>query len=53
MFAEVRHVYNKGGIRAFYKGFFTNFMKVAPAVGISYVVYEHVKSMLGMDRLHV
>ncbi|KKK21276.1 hypothetical protein ARAM_001272 [Aspergillus rambellii] len=36
------------GFRGFYKGLTPNLLKVAPAVSISYVVYENSKRMLGL-----
>ncbi|KAE8150586.1 mitochondrial carrier domain-containing protein [Aspergillus avenaceus] len=36
------------GFRGFYKGITPNLLKVAPAVSISYVVYENAKRMLGL-----
>ncbi|KAE8422087.1 mitochondrial carrier domain-containing protein [Aspergillus pseudocaelatus] len=36
------------GLRGLYKGITPNLMKVAPAVSISYVVYENSKRMLGL-----
>ncbi|KAI9367382.1 mitochondrial carrier domain-containing protein [Aspergillus egyptiacus] len=36
------------GLRGFYKGLTPNMLKVAPAVSISYVVYENSKRMLGL-----
>lgn len=36
------------GFRGFYKGLTPNLLKVAPAVSISYVVYENAKRMLGL-----
>ncbi|KAK6835421.1 hypothetical protein RU639_002217 [Aspergillus parasiticus] len=36
------------GFRGLYKGITPNLMKVAPAVSISYVVYENAKRMLGL-----
>ncbi|OJJ66857.1 hypothetical protein ASPBRDRAFT_187537 [Aspergillus brasiliensis CBS 101740] len=36
------------GLRGFYKGLTPNLLKVAPAVSISYVVYENSKRMLGL-----
>ncbi|KAH2254806.1 hypothetical protein KXW72_002376 [Aspergillus fumigatus] len=36
------------GPRGFYKGLTPNLLKVAPAVSISYVVYENAKRMLGL-----
>ncbi|THC92751.1 hypothetical protein EYZ11_007769 [Aspergillus tanneri] len=36
------------GIRGFYKGITPNLLKVAPAVSISYIVYENSKRILGL-----
>ncbi|KAL1971294.1 hypothetical protein VTN77DRAFT_246 [Rasamsonia byssochlamydoides] len=36
------------GVRGFYKGLTPNLLKVAPAVSISYVVYENAKRALGL-----
>ena len=36
------------GIVGLYRGITPNFMKVAPAVSISYVVYEHCRQALGV-----
>ncbi|KAL2829297.1 mitochondrial carrier domain-containing protein [Aspergillus cavernicola] len=36
------------GLRGFYKGITPNLLKVAPAVSISYIVYENSKRMLGL-----
>ncbi|XP_052789197.1 calcium-binding mitochondrial carrier protein SCaMC-2-like isoform X2 [Mya arenaria] len=36
------------GLKGFYRGLAPNFLKVAPAVSISYVVYESVREQLGM-----
>ena len=38
------------GPRGLYRGIAPNFLKVLPAVSISYVIYERAKSMLGVDR---
>uniref|UniRef100_A0A3B4DF59 EF-hand domain-containing protein n=1 Tax=Pygocentrus nattereri TaxID=42514 RepID=A0A3B4DF59_PYGNA len=37
------------GPSGLYRGMTPNFMKVIPAVSISYVVYEHIKSTLGVQ----
>lgn len=37
------------GLRGLYRGITPNFLKVAPAVSISYVVYEHVRKLLGVE----
>lgn len=36
------------GVRGLYKGLTPNLLKVAPAVSISYIVYENSKRMLGL-----
>lgn len=36
------------GITGLYRGITPNFMKVAPAVSISYVVYERCRQALGV-----
>ncbi len=37
------------GPTGLYRGLTPNFLKVIPAVSISYVVYEHIKSTLGVQ----
>ena len=37
------------GPSGLYRGMTPNFMKVIPAVSISYVLYEHIKSTLGVQ----
>jgi len=37
------------GLRGLYRGLLPNFIKVAPAVSISYVVYENVRVRLGVE----
>jgi solute carrier family 25 phosphate transporter 23/24/25/41 len=44
----VRKTLQAEGPRGFYKGLTPNLLKVAPAVSISYVVYENSKRMLGL-----
>ncbi|XP_006866045.1 PREDICTED: calcium-binding mitochondrial carrier protein SCaMC-1-like isoform X2 [Chrysochloris asiatica] len=43
-----RRIISKEGVRGLYRGITPNFMKVLPAVGISYVVYENMKQTLGV-----
>lgn len=43
-----RHIVNTEGPLGLYRGLAPNFMKVIPAVSISYVVYEHIKKYLGV-----
>uniref|UniRef100_A0A8C4WUH8 Solute carrier family 25 member 24 n=1 Tax=Eptatretus burgeri TaxID=7764 RepID=A0A8C4WUH8_EPTBU len=42
-------IWSKEGFSGLYRGLVPNFMKVIPAVGISYVVYENIKRTLGVD----
>lgn len=42
------YIYTKDGIKGLYRGFIPNFMKVIPAVSISYVTYEQCRKMLGV-----
>ncbi|ELW65321.1 Calcium-binding mitochondrial carrier protein SCaMC-1 [Tupaia chinensis] len=45
-----RQIISKEGIPGLYRGITPNFMKVLPAVGISYVVYENMKQTLGVAQ---
>lgn len=45
----IRQIYDNEGLRGFYRGIVPNFMKVAPAVSISYVVYERTRRALGAE----
>lgn len=40
----------KDGVFGLYRGILPNFMKVIPAVSISYVVYEYMKNGLGISK---
>jgi solute carrier family 25 phosphate transporter 23/24/25/41 len=42
-----RTIIAKEGFFGLYRGITPNFMKVAPAVSISYVVYENTRRALG------
>ncbi|XP_023678863.1 calcium-binding mitochondrial carrier protein SCaMC-2-B isoform X5 [Paramormyrops kingsleyae] len=42
-----RHIVRTEGVTGLYRGIAPNFMKVIPAVSISYVVYENLKVTLG------
>ncbi len=44
-----KSILNNEGPRGLYRGITPNFMKVIPAVSISYVVYEHVRKFLGVE----
>ena len=43
-----KNILKEDGPRGLYRGLAPNFMKVAPAVSISYVVYEHLRMSLGV-----
>lgn len=44
----VRKTFQAEGLSGFYRGITPNLLKVAPAVSISYVVYENSKRILGL-----
>lgn len=43
-----KHIVRTEGAPGLYRGLAPNFMKVIPAVSISYVVYENIKKTLGV-----
>lgn len=43
-------ILEKEGFFGLYRGILPNFMKVIPAVSISYVVYEYMKTGLGISK---
>lgn len=45
-----QRIVSKEGVSGLYRGITPNFMKVLPAVGISYVVYEDMKQTLGVAQ---
>ncbi|KAK1796475.1 hypothetical protein P4O66_008911 [Electrophorus voltai] len=45
-----KKIFEKEGFFGLYRGILPNFMKVIPAVSISYVVYEYMKSGLGISK---
>uniref|UniRef100_A0A8C6SBQ3 Solute carrier family 25 member 23b n=1 Tax=Neogobius melanostomus TaxID=47308 RepID=A0A8C6SBQ3_9GOBI len=47
MVGQFRHIVSHEGVPGLYRGLTPNFLKVIPAVSISYVVYEHMKKVLG------
>ncbi|VDO74223.1 unnamed protein product, partial [Heligmosomoides polygyrus] len=47
MTGQFRYILSNEGFFGLYRGIAPNFMKVIPAVSISYVVYEHVRKQLG------
>ncbi|CAI2353866.1 unnamed protein product [Caenorhabditis sp. 36 PRJEB53466] len=48
MFGQFKHILQNEGLAGFYRGITPNFLKVIPAVSISYVVYEKVRTSLGV-----
>lgn len=49
MVSVFRDILYKEGFRGLYRGIAANFMKVAPSVSISYVVYEKTRRALGVE----
>lgn len=45
-----KKILEKEGFFGLYRGILPNFMKVIPAVSISYVVYEYMKTGLGISK---
>jgi len=41
-----KQIYNSYGVLGFYRGFFPNLIKVAPANAITYIVYERIRRLL-------
>lgn len=50
MSSLLKKIVVKDGFFGLYRGILPNFMKVIPAVSISYVVYEYMKTGLGMSK---
>ncbi|CDQ82215.1 unnamed protein product [Oncorhynchus mykiss] len=48
MVGQFKHIISHDGVPGLYRGIAPNFLKVIPAVSISYVVYEHMKKALGV-----
>lgn len=44
-----RTIVEREGVLGLYRGITPNFIKVMPAVSISYVVYEYTSRMLGVN----
>ncbi|CAB3398292.1 unnamed protein product [Caenorhabditis bovis] len=49
MVGQFKYIMKNEGPLGFYRGITPNFMKVIPAVSISYVVYEKVRTSLGVS----
>ncbi|XP_064188163.1 mitochondrial adenyl nucleotide antiporter SLC25A24 isoform X1 [Anguilla rostrata] len=45
-----KNIVKKDGVFGLYRGILPNFMKVIPAVSISYVVYEYMRTALGISK---
>lgn len=45
-----KHIIKTEGLKGLYRGIAPNFMKVLPAVSISYVIYEKAKGALGIQK---
>ncbi|XP_075954524.1 mitochondrial adenyl nucleotide antiporter SLC25A24-like [Anarhichas minor] len=50
MSSLMKKIVAKDGFFGLYRGILPNFMKVIPAVSISYVVYEYMKTGLGISK---
>ncbi|XP_068599151.1 mitochondrial adenyl nucleotide antiporter SLC25A24-like [Brachionichthys hirsutus] len=50
MVAMVKNILEKDGFFGLYRGILPNFMKVIPAVSISYVVYEYMRDSMGIQK---
>lgn len=48
MIDHFRNIMQTDGPRGLYRGLTPNILKVAPAVSISYVVYEQARRILGV-----
>jgi len=51
MVGTVKLIVHSEGPLGLYRGLTPNFMKVAPAVSIAYVVYEQLKRLLGVSTV--
>ncbi|XP_022192471.1 calcium-binding mitochondrial carrier protein SCaMC-1-B isoform X1 [Nilaparvata lugens] len=49
MVGMLKSIVEQEGFAGLYRGITPNFLKVAPAVSISYIVYEHCRQALGVD----
>lgn len=51
MVGTLKLIIRTDGPLGLYRGLTPNFMKVAPAVSIAYVVYEQLKTLLGVKTV--
>ena len=49
MTGTFRSILTSDGVAGLYRGLAANFLKVAPAVSISYIVYEKTRGLLGVQ----
>ena len=49
--ATMKTIVKEEGVRGLYKGMTANLAKVAPAVSISFVTYEYMRELLGLEGL--
>ncbi|XP_068615491.1 mitochondrial adenyl nucleotide antiporter SLC25A23-like, partial [Brachionichthys hirsutus] len=49
MVGQFKYIISHEGVAGLYRGITPNFLKVIPAVSISYVVYERMKKILGFQ----
>ncbi|XP_017160892.1 calcium-binding mitochondrial carrier protein SCaMC-3 isoform X4 [Poecilia reticulata] len=49
MLSLLRNIVTQEGIAGLYRGISPNLLKIVPAVSVSYVVYEYMRIMLGVD----
>jgi solute carrier family 25 folate transporter 32 len=46
----LRQTWNLEGVKGFYKGLVPNLLRVTPATGLTFVVYEGIVSALGAKK---
>lgn len=51
MIQTFQTIWRKEGLRGLYRGLIPNFLKVAPAVSVAYVMYEQIKKVLGVPTV--
>lgn len=51
MIQTFQTIWWKEGLRGLYRGLVPNFLKVAPAVSVAYVMYEQIKRVLGVPTV--
>ncbi|KAJ8363086.1 hypothetical protein SKAU_G00119170 [Synaphobranchus kaupii] len=49
MLGQLKYIVSQEGLHGLYRGIGANFLKVIPAVSLSYVVYENMRRALGAD----